>query len=77
MSEEALRQLAEQRRHEAAQRRFVDSFGYAVVRVQRIRCPNCQAIAQGRPQHSERHGTLSIQRRKCHVCETIFVALVD
>lgn len=79
MSQEALERLNRERREQAAYERFLASLaaGYPVVRVSRVRCPACRSVAQGRPQHSERDGDMSIQRRKCHVCETMFVAVVD
>lgn len=78
MSAEALERLREERRVQAAHDRFVASLtaGYHVSRVRRARC-KCGAVAKGRPQHSERHGELSIQRRKCHVCGVIYVCIVD
>jgi hypothetical protein len=67
---------------EAAQiayQRFLASLqeSYPVVRVARVRCPSCRAIAQGRPQHSERDGDMSVQRRKCHCCGVMYIAIVD
>lgn len=62
-----------------AYKRFLASLesGYPVVRVTRPRCPSCRTVAQGRPQHSERDGDMSVQRRKCKCCGLMFITLVD
>ncbi len=71
--------LAAQKRLQDARARFVDSLaaGYPVVQIERPRCPQCGAVATGRPQHSERDGDLSIQRRKCATCQTMFITLIQ
>lgn len=51
--------------------------GYPVVRVRKPRCPRCNAVAKGRPQHSEKHETMSVQRRKCQVCSRTYIVLVE
>jgi transposase-like protein len=79
MSQESLDQLRRERAAQAAQDRFLRQLAesYPVVQVTRVRCPTCHSVAQGRPQHSERDGDLSVQRRKCHVCQTMFLVIVS
>ncbi len=62
-----------------ATQRFITmrTAGYTVVHVPRIRCPHCQAIATGRPQRSERTEQLSVQMRRCSVCNQRFAVVIE
>ena len=71
--------MAEPTASQIAYQRFLASLeeSYPIVRVSRVRCHTCRTVAQGRPQHSERDGDMSVQRRKCKCCGVMFVAIVD